>query len=202
MDRDFFFSNGDPSLRAEVQPYLHDGEEILWTGRPCASRPFRPNVILCVFVIFWLGFAVFWTVMASAAGGFFGLFGLPFIAIGCVLVYTTFFGNRKRMAQTVYAVTNKRALILSQTHRGTSCTEYVFSKLQSISMDEVQGTSGTIYFVPDQPYYGGYGSRRYGRRYYNGYDASSSTFEAAFVLIDNVQAVYRLISEQISQDPK
>lgn len=199
MDRGYDVVGGDPTLRAEVQPYLHPDEEILWTGRPCANRPYRPNIFHCIFSVFWLGFAVFWTITASSAGGFFGLFGLPFIALGCFFAYTAFFGNRKRMAQTVYAVTNKRALILYQSRRGTNCTEFVFSKLQSISMDEVQGMTGTIYFVPDEPYYGGYGSRRYGRRYYNGYDASNSTFETAFVFIDDVQEVYRLISEQITK---
>lgn len=200
MDTNFYGSNGDPTLRAEVQPYLHPDEELLWTGKPCASRPFRPNAFVCIFAIFWLGFAVFWTVCASAAGGFFGLFGLPFIAFGCFFAYTAFFGNRKRMAQTVYAVTNKRALILSQNHRGTNCTEYVFSKLSNISMDEVQGTTGTINFIPDQPYYGNHYRGRYGVRYHYGYEGNGRMFETSFLYIDNVQAVYRLISEQITKD--
>jgi len=199
MDYTFYGSNGDPSLRSEIQPYLHPDEELLWIDKPCRSRKPRPNLFAGVFIIFWLGFAIFWTALATSAGGLFGLFGLPFVAFGCVFAYITFFGNRNRMERTTYAVTNKRALILIHGTRGTNCTEFAFSKLESISMSHVQGNTGTIHIIPHRLYYDGHYNGRYSRRYTVGYDSSQSQ-ETSFLYIDNVQAVYRLISERITAE--
>ncbi len=179
-------------LRVELSPYLHEGEEILWVGQPYTTAKYRPNPFTLIFMIFWTGFAVFWTVGATASGGPFGLFGIPFLLVGFGMLYTLTAGGKKRMQNTVYAVTDRRAIILTNG-RTTDMSEYVFSRLPSVSLEKVQGTTGTIRFRPEVVYHNYQG--RYNRR------ASVTVTEsdnAAFVAIDDVQEVYRLISERIS----
>ncbi len=182
-------------LRAELSPYLHKDEEILWMGQPYTTTKYKPNPFLLIFMLVWTGFAVFWTVAASTAGGLFGLFGLPFLAVGIGMLYMATIGGKKRMQNTVYAVTDRRAIILTNG-RSTNMTEYIFSRLPSISLEQVQGTTGTIRFQPEVIYHNYRG--RYNRR-------SSMTItesdNMAFVAIDEVQKVYNLISERISGIP-
>ena len=183
-------------LRAELAPYLHPDEDLLWVGQPYVSRKFRPNPLVVVFMLFWFGFAVFWTVMAASAGGFFAVFGIPFLLIGGYMLYYLFVGQKKQLAATVYAVTDCRAVILYTDRRGTGCTEFVFSRLSNISMDEVMGTTGTIRFLPDTTYYTpAYDSPRARRARAGDYE-----LRTAFLAIDGVQEVYRLISEQLNAD--
>ena len=181
-------------LRAELTPYLHPAAPLLRTGQPYTTRKYHPNPLVVVFMIFWFGFAVFWTVTAAAAGGFFAVFGIPFLLIGGYMLYHLFVGQKKLLASAVYAVTDRRAIILYTDRRGTGCTEFLFSRLSNITMDEVDGTTGTIRFLPDQPYYAGYDSPRYRRGRSPDYDLRS-----AFLAIERVQEVYRLISEQMNR---
>ena len=187
------YSPDGRDLRAEVAPYLHSDESLLWTGQPYTTRKFRPNPLVVVFMLFWFGFAVFWTVTAAAAGGFFAVFGIPFLLIGGYMLYTLFIGQKKQLAATVYAVTDRRAIILYTDRRGTGCTEFLFSRLSNITMDEVDGITGTIRFCSDVLYNTpAYDSPRYHR-------SRSADYElrTAFLAIDRVQEVYRLISEQM-----
>ena len=185
-------------LRAELAPYLHPDETLLWTGQPYTTRKFRPHPLAAVFILFWFGFAIFWTVMASAAAGFFGLFGIPFLLIGVYLVYMLFSGQKKQFKSTVYAVTDRRAIILYTDRRGVNCTEHLFAHLTTVTMEEVQGTTGTIRFRPDMVYHNGYdpyeGYRGYRRR---GVSSTLISRGSCFYAIDRVQEVFRLISEQI-----
>lgn len=183
-------------LRAALQPYLHPDETLLWTGQPYTTRKFRANPFMVIFMIFWFGFAVFWTVTASAVGGFFGLFGIPFLLVGGFMLYNLLIGQKKQLASTIYAVTDRRAIILYTDRRGTGCTEFIFSRLSNITLDEVDGTTGTIRFLPDGSYYApAYDSPRYRRSRSADYD-----LRTAFLGIDRVQEVYRLISEQMGRN--
>ncbi len=181
-------------LRIDLQPYLHEGEEILWVGQPYTSVTYKPHPTTLLFMLVWTGFAVFWTVTATAAGGPFGLFGLPFLAVGVFMLYTATVGGKKRFQNTVYAVTDRRAIILTNG-RTTNMTEYIYARLPSISLEDVRGTTGTIRFQSNVVYHNYRG--RYNRR-------SSMTVtegqDTAFVAIDEVQKVYNLISERISGD--
>ena len=183
-------------LRAELSPYLHPDETLLWVGQPYTTRKFRPNPFVVIFMLFWFGCAVFWTVTASAEGGFFGLFGIPFLLIGGYMLYTLFIGQKKQLSETVYAVTDRRAIILTTDRRGTGCTEFVFARLSNVTMDEVNGSTGTIRFLPDTPYYGtSFESPRMRRN-----RAADYELRSAFLAIDDVQTVYRLISEQMHEN--
>ncbi len=187
-------------LYRELQPFLHLDEQVLWTGKPYTSRSYHTSPFFVIFSLFWCGFAVFWTVMASSMGGFFGLFGIPFVCVGVYLLYSVFFGQKKAIQSAVYAVTDRRALILTHDRNGVNCTEYVLANLANISLEDVQGDTGTIRFVRPMPYDNGYayGNGYYGRRRRTYYD-SRHELSTAFFMIDGVHEVYRMISEQLGR---
>ncbi len=184
-------------LYHEIQPFLHSGEEVLWIGKPYASRSYRISPFLAIFALFWCGFAVFWMISAMAIGGPFGLFGIPFVCVGIYLLYSVFVGQKKMMDTAVYAVTDSRAIIIMQERSGMNCTEYVFSSLSSVSLEDVQGNTGTIRFAHPMPYYNGYGNGYYGRRRSH-YDRRRE-LSSAFYMIDNVHEVHRMISERLGR---
>ena len=65
---------------------LDTGETILWQGRPDGKIVLRPaNTATFVFGLAFAGFALFWMIMASTAGGFFWAFG-SFWAFGPFLI--------------------------------------------------------------------------------------------------------------------
>ncbi len=188
------YTSDGRNLRAEVEPYLNPGESVLWVGQPDAGRAARPNPAMIIFMVFWLGFVVFWTVSASALGGAFGLFGIPFVLIGVGMFYRMTVGQKKQYTSAVYAVTDQRAIILYSDRHGVNCTSYVFSALQTVTMERVQGTVGTIRFRSNVHYdYDDYAYGRRRRTTYGGDDVRNT-----FAAIEGVQSVYRLISEQIA----
>ncbi|MBE6634106.1 MAG: hypothetical protein E7620_07185 [Ruminococcaceae bacterium] len=181
-------NNDFSTLSSRVYPYLIDREEILWCGQPYVGVRYRPPFFQLIFMIFWFGFAVFWTVTATTVGGFFGLFGIPFLAIGGYTLYALTLGHRRKLKKTVYAVTDRRAIILSSTARGEECVDFLFSNLSGVSLQSVRGNSGTIYFR-SQNVYTSYGHRR----------SAAPHVTASFEMIETVHEVYKLISEKIAE---
>lgn len=183
-------------LQREIQPFLHYDETLLWTGKP-GKISAQKNPALLLFAIFWMGFAVFWTIAATATGGPLGLFGMLFMFIGGITFYNTFFGKRNLLKQAVYAVTDQRAIIITRGRNGMDCTEYRFSKLHDVNLESVQGNVGTIRFAEELPYEE-YGNTLYRRRYINQNTIKRSAV-SAFFMIENVHQVHLLISEQLNK---
>ena len=184
-------------LHREIQPFLHYDETVLWTGRPGNIPASRTNPILPIFAIFWMSFALFWTITATAIGGAFGLFGVFFMIIGGISFYTAFFGKRNFLKNAVYAVTDKRALIITYDRYGTNCTEYMFSSISSVNLESVNGNIGTIRFAEEHLYVE-YRSGVNRRRTMNT-DTVKRSAVTAFFMIDDVHRVYHLISEQLEK---
>ena len=92
-------------LYREIMPFLRHDETVLWTGTPGKIPASQTNPLLPIFAIFWMGFALFWTITATAIGGAFGLFGVFFMIIGGISFYTAFFGKRNFLKNAVYVVT-------------------------------------------------------------------------------------------------
>ncbi len=189
-----FYAQDGHDLSADIRPYLLDGEEILWAGQPYTTRKYRADRSVSFFMIVWIGFALFWTVTATAVAGPFGIFGIPFLLIGGLVFYRLFVGAGKQYAETVYAVTDRRAVILYPDRRGTGFVEYVFANLHTVSLEDVEGTTGTIRFQTAWLYESGYGRRRV--RYNVDHNANITH---AFYAIDDVHTVHRLISERIAR---
>lgn len=176
-----------------LQPYLGVSEQVLWSGSPCTTRRYRPNAFLLVFMIFWTGFAVIWTAAATVAGGFFGLFGIPFVVIGFVMLYLFAVAPRKKLPHTVYAVTDTRAILLIPSKSGYDITSYPFRSMPGVSISDMKADSGSIVFK-----LGNAAPREYGYSFLiRGYKNPAAVPTDCFLLIDGVNGVYRLIMDQI-----
>lgn len=193
MDINPNYNDQQNELYTAAKAFLSSDEQLLWIGRPCQSAKPHVSPFNLIFSAFWLGFALFWTVTATAAGGAFGFFGIPFVLIGVYLMYTMVLGQRVKLKKTVYMVTDRRAVIVSKNIQGMACYEYYFNRMSTVSLSRVKGSVGTICFERYDGYYDD-GWRR-------GYRSKPVNYElqTSFVLIDNVQSVYRLISDQISE---
>jgi len=133
-----------------AQREMRPGEKLIWAERPRPGAVARGGLTASLFGIPFLGFALFWTFMASGAirqggfGLFFPLFGLPFIAVGIGLVGTPLWAAR-RARSTIYAITDQRLLIM-QTGSTNEVQSYGPEDLDSLDRRERPDGSGDIIF--------------------------------------------------------
>ena len=113
--------NMDFESQQTAQAQLEMGERLLWHGKPDPKRGLWATIPLVLFAIPWTGFSVFW--MAAASGLFFkdakpgwlslfALFGVPFVLVGLGML-TSPYWLYKKAKQTVYGLTNRRAIIIT-----------------------------------------------------------------------------------------
>ncbi len=158
---------------SHVTTYLLNGEVVLWegTGKP----PKGVNMAQMIFPIFWTGFSIFWTVMASMAGGFFGLFGVPFILIGIFL----FKQMKGDTSEKIYAITNKRLIIVSD------------SNLDAIFLNDIANvriTSSSVHCTLNS-------TRRYRS---NGHTRYANITKDIYNSPENLPEIHRVLSQAIS----
>jgi hypothetical protein len=185
----------DSIARNELEP----GESLLWSGSPDPRRSMLMSLPILLFAIPWTAFAIFW--VASAVGmsrsgpnpgggfSFFPLFGIPFVLIGLAMLSGPFWAYRKAQ-QTVYAVSNKRAIIIvgGMTRNVQS---FYPKKLGNIERTEKADGTGSIIFA---------------RRTNNSYNSNTNQSQTSstaigFIGIQDVRTVERLIL-QISESPE
>ena len=87
-------------------------EVIRWQGRPDDRIHFgKRHWPTMVFGFIFAGFALFWMIAASAAGGIFWMFGLIHFSIGLLLAFAPILWEPYRRRNTWYTLTNKHAFI-------------------------------------------------------------------------------------------
>ncbi len=186
----------DNELYRELRPYLNSDEAVLWVGKSTGKAMYKGALFTAVFSLFFMVFSVVWMTSAAMAGGPFFLFGIPFLLIGVGLFCGTTVGRKKGLMKSIYAVTERRAIILAKMpFTGTRCKEYIFSNLQYICLENVKNGVGTIRFEDPSIYH--YRSDMYTRTdfsYNSGRDLTTG-----FIMIDNVHDVYRMISERLGK---
>jgi hypothetical protein len=102
----------DPALEAMLAQQISRGERLLWRGTP-SRRALRRSVIpLLFFATVWTTFSVLWVAGAATASFAFASFGLPFVAIG-VFLFAHATRPLREADRTVYAVTDRRALVVA-----------------------------------------------------------------------------------------
>lgn len=149
-------------LRERIFPELEPGEKIFWMDQPRPATGFSWWLMApCLFAIPWTGFTLFW--IAGAIGAFdkgravfaqidiqrllFGAFGIPFLLIGLAMFFSPFWARKKRLKaarDTVYLITDRRALILNAGYLGDSL-------LGSLAGGAVLGLGKSRYLVTSYP---------------------------------------------------
>jgi hypothetical protein len=140
------------SLESALASYLDRDEHLLWSGQPRHGLCFRAqDALLIPFSLLWGGFAVFWemSVIVSGAPFDFILWGIPFVLVGCYIVFGRFFVDAHNRARTFYGVTNERILIVSGTFT-QKVKSLQLRTLTDVSMTQRGDGSGTITFGPIQ----------------------------------------------------
>ena len=129
---------------------LDPGERIVWQGRPEPGYQFRPEkLVVAVFGLFFAGFALFWMVMASLAGGLFWMFGLIHFAVGVGLTVSSIFGDTFRLRRTWYTLTDRRAFVATDMPlRGRQLQSYPITAETRI--DYLSGSPATIHFARER----------------------------------------------------
>lgn len=95
------------------RPYLTGDEYILWKGKPEKGALFTgADLFTTLFSLFWLGFSLVWEIIAITSGAplFFGIFGLPFVAVGVYLLFGRFIYTAYLRKRTAYVLTNKKII--------------------------------------------------------------------------------------------
>jgi Domain of unknown function (DUF1707) len=137
----------DPAAVASVERHLSAGEHMEWVGRPDPTKRFTPaDRYLIPFSLLWGGFAIFWLVLATVGGGFFGLFGIPFAAMGLYFIFGRFVYKADRKRRTVYAVTDRRVLEIVDGRKGESVAAVYLRSVPNISTSAVSNGEGSVEF--------------------------------------------------------
>jgi hypothetical protein len=169
-------------LQTELQPFLFPNERLIWIGQPEKGLRFQTkDWFITMFMIFWTGFSVFWTVMASATGGPFGLFGIPFMCVGVYMLVGRFFYDAHLRDKMIYGVTNQRILIREGVF-SRETKSYNIHDLPCLDLVQNDGNKGSILF--DKEMETGSGKHR------------RTISPPQFDTIEDVVRVFQLITQQ------
>ena len=102
------------ALRDLVEQELEPDEKLLWIGQPIPA--FFVGIVSVLPLLMGFpstAFSIFWIYSAIGMGAplFFALFGIPFVLVGLSMLCSPLF-TRRKLKNTIYAVTDKRAIIL------------------------------------------------------------------------------------------
>lgn len=164
-------------MTAGWEGILDDGETILWQGCPDTKIVWQmANVMTFLFGLLFAGFALFWMVMASFAGGFFWMFGLIHFGVGISISFGAMFLSAFKRRRLWYTLTNQRAFIASEMpFRGRKLSSYPIT--EATTLDFIDGAPASIHFASQ--------TRRGRNRVH--------TLPVGFERIEDGRSVYRLI---------
>jgi len=144
----------------DFRAYLQSGERIVWTGRPAQGvRLSGRDAFLIPFSLLWGGFAIFWEtsvlVMAIRTVAVLPmvLFGGAFVVVGCYMMFGRFFVDAWARSRTVYALTDRRALIARRLF-GEKLIAVSLLNCPQLRLS-LRGARGDIDFEAQQSMFGG-----------------------------------------------
>ena len=138
----------DFEVQNELQQSISHDERLLWTGKPKSGIRFRPSdIAVTLFGVVWLGFAVFWTLMAWKSGTFMYVFGLPFLLVGVFLLIGRFFVDALKRKYTIYGITADRVIIKSGIF-SKEIKSFSINNMTELTLNEKPDGSGSVYFGP------------------------------------------------------
>jgi hypothetical protein len=188
----------NPDSMTAIQPELTTGESVLWAGQPNGTVFFhQEDAFLIPFSLLWGGFAIFWELGAAGFRGsnsrsgnpwLFGmLWGIPFVLIGQYIIWGRFFYTAWKKKRTYYAITNRRVLVVQNGWNRQMASAYLDSLPTLIKEGRSSGT-GTLRFSRAESMWSG-------RRGWGAWDGMTVGNVPTFVDIDDLDYVYRLISD-------
>ncbi|MFO0892355.1 MAG: PH domain-containing protein [Isosphaeraceae bacterium] len=166
---------------------LGKGEKLLWAGSPRQGFVLRAaDALLIPFSIMWGGFAIFWeaSVLASGAPWFFTLWGIPFVLVGLYIMLGRFWVDARQRAETAYAVTSERVVIVSGVF-ARRVQSLGIDTITDVSLTERGDGAGTITFGPVPPFYGWSGTA--------GWPGLGHQAVPSFELATDARQVYEII---------
>ncbi len=127
-------------------------------SRPKACAYAQRTRFLIPFSILWGGFAVFWETIVVVQGAplFFMAWGVPFVVVGLYLIVGRFWVDARQRAQTYYALTDSRVIIVSGVFSRSTRSLNVRT-LSDVAMTKKRDGRGTISFGPGNPMYAWWG---------------------------------------------
>lgn len=182
-----------PDLESRLRDELGPAEQIVWSSQPLPNA-FRGEMIgLIIFALFWNG--ITWAVttgfilsrLHATKNGpplFAFLFLLLFVVIGLALVVAVFRSPGK-YKRTAYAITDRRAMIITLTRRGGSTVES-FRPESLTSMIRKQNADGSGDLIFEQ-----FRERR---------GSGTTTIRRGFIGIRDVKLVEDLITRTLLSD--
>lgn len=179
-----------------LRPYLTDGEELRWSGRPSTRKRYKPafgivatSLLAVVFMLFW-EFSAICALIDSLEEGFI-IFASLFPVVGAFGLGATsynlwkiLFGVSKIMKRTVYGITDSRVMILYPDQKNMVLQEYWFTNMPEIRLELEKDGTGNIYFA-SAPETNDRNHRM-----------ESLPYHIAFYHLDEPRRVYDLISQQ------
>ena len=189
----------EPHLRMAVQSEVADGERLVWVSQAVPRYFTAATIAPMLFAIPWTGFAVFWTVtafvatrkasgddaMSGALRYLFPLWGVPFILVGLAMLSAPVWMAR-RLKRTVYALTDRRAVILAPGWFGSRKVRS-FTPEALASMERVERPDGSGDLIFEE-----YTQRR---------GSSSHTVRHGFISVPRVRDVEDLLRKTLVQAP-
>lgn len=132
------------NLQSDLRSHLSDDENLLWTGKPKTGIIFNNyDYYMVPFSLFWCGFVIYWTYNAMQIEFIFGLFGVPFVVIGLIIVFGRFIIDAKKRENTVYGITENRIVIKSGIF-SKNIESLNIKTLSNLSLREESDGTGTI----------------------------------------------------------
>ena len=133
--------NIDFQLQNEISREIALDERLLWASRANPARMAKRVAPASFVGIPFLAFSIFWTVSATSMGApfFFTLWGLMFCGIGLFVLLSPMLAARQG-ASTIYAVTDKRAIIIEG---GSSRSIKSWTRRDIENIDRIEHADGT-----------------------------------------------------------
>lgn len=187
MQFPFWFGGAmlDPSIPMNLQDAitseLEPGELIEWSGQPRPVFFSGPSVVVSLFGIPFTAFAIFWIATAATVPGGL-LFGLPFLFVGLGVLTAPYWGHRKAL-NTVYAITNRRAITIDGGWATTTRSYLPASLVEIIRRDYRDGTGDVVL----------------SRRVWRDSDGDRRTEELGFMRVFDAKDVERRLRQLASQ---
>ena len=149
------------NLRELVNAELMDGETIQWMDQPVPVFFSAAAIGIVLFAIPWTAFSIFW--MCGAAGVFdinnakfefnaldpgrlmLAAFGIPFLLIGLGMLSVPL-RMRRSMKQTVYVITDQRAMIIGREFGAFDIKSYYPTDFSRLHRTQKTNGIGDVYF--------------------------------------------------------